>query len=123
MQKILIVDDDVQLCAALSEEFYHRGYITSAVYTADDAIDQVKSFHPDIIFLDLKMPGKGGFDVLRALNSASNSIPIIVLTAYADVRSAIDAAKLGASDFISKPYNFEELMSAVNRLTGTKSLL
>ncbi|QOJ28178.1 MAG: response regulator [Ignavibacteriales bacterium] len=122
MQKILIVDDDVQLCAALSEEFYHRGYITSAVYTADDAIDQVKSFNPDIIFLDLKMPGKGGFDVLRALNSSSNSIPIIVLTAYADVRSAIDAAKLGASDFISKPYNFEELMSAVNRLTGTKSL-
>ncbi|GMU86572.1 MAG: hypothetical protein AMXMBFR48_18140 [Ignavibacteriales bacterium] len=122
MQKILIIDDDVQLCAALSEEFFHRGFQTAAVHNADDAIEQVGIFYPDIIFLDLKMPGKGGFDVLRALNSKNNLIPIIVLTAYADVRSAIEAAKLGASDFISKPYNFEELMTAVNRLTGTKTV-
>jgi len=123
LPKILIVDDDVHLCAALSEEFQHWGYITFAVHTADDALEKAISFIPDIILLDLKMPGKGGFDVLRSLNSAGSTIPIIVLTAYADVRSAIDAAKLGASDFISKPYNVEELITAVNRLTGIKTLL
>lgn len=122
MPKILIADDDVQLCNALTEEFEYRGFSTKAVYTADEAIEQAVRFAPDIILLDLKMPEKSGFDVLRALNTSGSTIPIIVLTAYADVRSAIDAAKLGASDFISKPYNVEELVTAVSKLTGTKAL-
>jgi len=117
---ILIVDDDQHLCEALSEEFTYHGYLTNSVHNADDAIDFLKHTHPDVILLDLKMPGKNGFDVLRELNTGKHNIHIIVLTAYADVRSAIEAAKLGASDFISKPYNFDELLQAVEKLINIR---
>jgi DNA-binding response OmpR family regulator len=63
------------------------------------------------------MPGKDGFQVLREIENGQNSNPkVIVLTAYADVKSAIDAAKLGAKDFISKPYDFDELLITIRKV-------
>lgn len=118
---ILIVDDDQHLCEALTEEFTYHGYKTDSVHNADDAIDFLRKTLPDVILLDLKMPGKNGFDVLREMNENKHNVHIIVLTAYADVRSAIEAAKLGASDFISKPYNFDELLQAVEKLINTRT--
>ena len=71
----------------------------------------------DLILLDLKMPGKDGFEVLKDLEHTTISRPkVIVLTAYADVKSAIDSAKLGAGDFISKPYDFDELLITIRKV-------
>lgn len=117
---LLIVDDDLHLCEALTEEFSYHGYRTDMVHSADAALAFLKNTHPDVILLDLKMPGKNGFDVLRELSEQKHSILIIVLTAYADVRAAIEAAKLGASDFISKPYNFDELLQAIEKLINVR---
>lgn len=115
MESILIVDDDINLCKVLSEELTEIGYDTHFLASGDDVLDYIKGNRVDLLLLDLKMPGKNGFDLLQALNFENIDIRIIVLTAYADVKSAIDSAKLGASDFISKPYDFDELIITIRR--------
>ncbi|MCX6150380.1 MAG: response regulator [Ignavibacteriales bacterium] len=117
MESILIVDDDVNLCTVLRDELTEVGYAASSVYNADDALKQLLSNKQvDLILLDLKMPGKDGFYVLQMLKKMNLSVKVIVLTAYADVKSAIDSAKMGANDFISKPYDLDELLITIRKV-------
>lgn len=116
MESILIVDDDINLCIALKEDLTEVGYSAEYVTNGDSAIAYILNSPVDLILLDLKMPGKDGFDVLKDLHEKSITVKVIVLTAYADVKSAIDSAKLGASDFISKPYDFDELLITIRKV-------
>jgi len=116
MESILIVDDDVNLCTVLSEELTEVGYETYFLTNGSGVLEYVNNNQVDLILLDLKMPVKDGFDVLHELIDAHVSVRVIVLTAYADVQSAIDSAKLGASDFISKPYDFDELLITIRKV-------
>jgi len=120
-ETILIVDDDVNLCHALSEELTEVGYRAHWVTNGDDAIDYVLNKPVDIMLLDLKMPVKDGFEVLKEIEKYKLNLKIIVLTAYADVRSAVAAAKLGATDFINKPYDFDELLITIHRVLQASS--
>jgi DNA-binding NtrC family response regulator len=116
MESILIVDDDLNLCMALNDELAEVGYNTNFYTNADSALDFVNDNDVDLILLDLKMPNKDGFDVLLELNEKRFHGKVIVLTAYADVKSAIESAKLGATDFISKPYDFDELLITIRKV-------
>ncbi len=117
MEKILIVDDDINLCTLLSEELKEVGYETNFLTGGENVSEYIKTNPADLVLLDLKMPGKDGFQVLREIENGKNSNPkVIVLTAYADVKSAIDAAKLGATDFISKPYDLDELLITIRKV-------
>ncbi|MDO8549342.1 MAG: response regulator, partial [Ignavibacteria bacterium] len=93
MESILIVDDDISLCMALKDELLEVGYSVDYVNSGDDAFHYLSGNTVDLLLLDLKMPGKDGFDVLRGLTEQSIKSKIIVLTAYADVKSAIDSAR------------------------------
>jgi DNA-binding NtrC family response regulator len=121
MEKILIVDDDIILCKILSEELSTVGYETTFVHNGDDAFNILKDYPADLLLLDLKMPGKDGFQVLKELRENGIKSKVIVLTAYADVKSAIEATKLGASDFISKPYDFDELIITIRKVLQSDS--
>ena len=117
MESILIVDDDINLCTVLSEELAEIGYETNFLTGGENVSDYIKTNPVELVLLDLKMPGKNGFQVLREIENGKNFNPkVIVLTAYADVKSAIDAAKLGATDFISKPYDFDELLITIRKV-------
>ena len=118
MEKILIVDDDINLCQVLAEELGEIGYRTTYKTNAEDAVEYISSGgdKADLILLDLKMPGKDGFYVLNELNRRMLSPKVIVLTAYADVKSAIESARLGAADFISKPYDLDELLISIRKV-------
>ncbi|MGE5498449.1 MAG: response regulator [Syntrophothermus sp.] len=117
MESILIVDDDINLCTVLREELAEIGYDAHSVNGADAAFAFLESGKPvDLILLDLKMPVKDGFYVLENLRTRKIMVKVIVLTAYADVKSAIDSAKMGASDFISKPYDFDELLITIRKV-------
>lgn len=116
METILIVDDDLNLCTALKEELIEVGYDTHYVTNGFDAIKHLQKSEVDLVLLDLKMPDMDGFDVLRVMEEKDIKSKVIVLTAYADVKSAIDSAKMGASDFISKPYDFDELLITIRRV-------
>jgi DNA-binding response OmpR family regulator len=116
MESILIVDDDLNLCTALKEELIEVGYSADYVNSGDDAFPFIEHQNIDLILLDLKMPGKDGFEVLRELKDKKINIKVIVLTAYADVKGAIESARMGASDFINKPYDFDELLITIRRV-------
>jgi len=116
MESILIVDDDVNLCTALKDELIEVGYDVDYVNSGNDAFQFLSGNEVDLLLLDLKMPGQDGFDVLKQLDQRKLKSKIIVLTAYADVKSAIDSAKMGASDFISKPYDFDELLITIRKV-------
>ncbi|MAT57052.1 MAG: response regulator [Melioribacteraceae bacterium] len=116
MFNLLVVDDDKKLCEVLSEELNEIGYNADYVTTADDAINFVKSKIVDLMLLDLKMPDKDGFYVLHKLKELDTNVKTIVLTAFADVNGAMESAKLGALDFISKPYDLDELIIAIRKV-------
>ena len=117
MESILIVDDDINLCTVLSEELNAIGYETNYLTNGEEVAKVLEAGKTDLLLLDLKMPGTDGFNILQKINNHNNSHPkIIVLTAYADVKSAIESARLGASDFISKPYDFDELLITIRKV-------
>lgn len=117
MDSILVVDDDINLGTVLSQELSEIGYATKYVDNADDALIYLESGNVvDLILLDLKMPGKDGFYVLKEIKENNINVKVVVLTAYADVKSAIDSARLGASDFISKPYDLDELIITIRKV-------
>jgi DNA-binding response OmpR family regulator len=116
MESILVVDDDINLCMALKEELSEVGYDADYVNDGDAALNYLNHNNVELMLLDLKMPRKNGFEVLKELQERNIKVKVIVLTAYADVKSAIDSAKLGANDFISKPYDFDELLITIRRV-------
>jgi len=117
VEYILIVDDDENLCSVLSEELTEIGYFTHYVTDAESAVRYIEEGNQvDLILLDLKMPVNDGFYVLRKLKEKEIYKKVIVLTAYADVKSAIDSARLGATDFISKPYDLDELIITIRKV-------
>ena len=116
MESLLIVDDDINLCEALSDELKEVGYNVSTENSAESAIKFLSANKIDLVLLDLKMPEKDGFYVLNKLKENGMNVKVIVLTAYADVKSAIDSAKLGASDFVSKPYDLDDLIITIRKV-------
>jgi DNA-binding NtrC family response regulator len=116
MESILIVDDDLPVCTVLKEELSEVGYSVDYVTNGFVVLDFLDSTPVDLILLDLKMPDKDGFSVLQDLIDNKRKEKVIVITAYADVKSAIDSARMGASDFISKPYDLDELLISIRKV-------
>ncbi len=120
MTTILIVDDDELIRAALGEELVEEGFVVVYAATADAAVEKVSSQFIDLMLLDLKMPGKDGFFVLRKLRELELPVKVIILSAYADVKSAVEAAQLGACEFFHKPFDFRDVISTIKRLSSAE---
>lgn len=116
LEKILVVDDDINLCKILTEELSDVGYQAKYLTGGTEALEFLNNNTVDLLLLDLNMPGVDGFDVLNELSKREKKPKVIVLTAYADVKSAIESAKLGANDFLSKPYDFDELLITIRKV-------
>ncbi len=121
--KILISDDDETLCYLLKEELVNEGYNVDIVYDGKYAIQKLKEKNYDILLLDLEMEFVSGEKVLKFANENKPRLQVIVLTAQSDMRTAIECIKLGAYDFINKPYNFQHLLLTIERATKHKNLL
>ncbi|MGA8263249.1 MAG: sigma-54 dependent transcriptional regulator [Ignavibacteriaceae bacterium] len=121
--KVLVCDDDETLCYLLKEQLLEEGFVVDTVYDGGLAIDAIKGKNYDLLLLDLNMGEISGEDVLKFVNDYSSSLQVIVLTAQSDVKKAIECIKIGAYDFISKPYNFDELLITINRALEHKELL
>ncbi len=121
--KILVCDDDETLCYLLKEQLLEEGFVVDTVYDGSIAIDAIKGKNYDLMLLDLNMGDVSGEDVLKFVNDYNDSLQVIVLTAQSDIKKAIECIKTGAYDFISKPYNFDELLITINRALEHKELL
>ena len=112
MTSILVVDDERQIRRALGLNFRARGYVVTEAASGEAALTQVADHRPDIVLLDLGLPGIDGIAVIDALRGWTN-VPIIVLTAREDERSKVLALEAGADDYVTKPFGMAELVARV----------
>lgn len=112
---ILIIDDEVDLCQSLLELLEEEEYKVFIAHSGKEGLIKVKENLPDLVLLDLKMTGIDGIEVLERITAIDKDISVIMLTAYQSVETAVKAMKLGAYDYISKPFNYEELKIIINR--------
>jgi two-component system response regulator AtoC len=120
--KILISDDDQTLCYLLKEELVSEGYQVDIVFDGKYAIENLKKKSYDVLLLDLEMTEVHGEEVLSHANEHNPSTKVIILTAKADMRTAIDCIQRGAYDFIPKPYEFGQLVVVIERALEHKNL-
>lgn len=113
---ILIVDDNSQNIQVLGKILYEKGYNINVASSGAKALQSVNIQPPDLILLDIQMPEMDGFDVCKILksNAKTEDIPVIFLTAATDTESMLEGFKLGGVDYITKPFNNEELTIRVN---------
>jgi len=112
-QTVFVVDDDPSARDSLCWLLDTEGIATEAFESAEDCLDRWSSDWTGCITIDVRMPGKNGLQLQEELNARHNLLPIIVLTGHADVPVAIRAMKLGAYDFLEKPYSDRELLECI----------
>jgi two-component system, OmpR family, KDP operon response regulator KdpE len=123
--KILIVDDEPQIRRVLRTTLTSQGYTVSEARTGEEAFEQVRAERPDLILLDVNMPGISGLEACREIR-ASSDIPIIMLTVRGTEHDKVQALDAGADDYVVKPFGSEELMARIRaglrRAASTETL-
>jgi two-component system KDP operon response regulator KdpE len=110
--KILIVDDEPQIRRVLRTTLTSQGYTVAEARTGDEALEEVRADRPDLILLDVNLPGISGLDTCREIR-ASSDIPIIMLTVRGSERDKVQALDAGADDYVVKPFGSDELMARI----------
>ena len=113
MPKVLIVEDDDSMATALTDGFKYEGYEVVLVRDGVEGLRMSKEAKPDLMILDVMMPKMNGLDVCREIRKAGNPVPIIMLTARGQEIDKVLGLKLGADDYVTKPFGFLELMARV----------
>ena len=116
MKQVLIVDDEKITLRALREEFSNAGYAVTAVTDGEAASNLIPRQHFDLILLDMQLPGKTGLEVLKECHAQSPETIVIMITAFASVENAVTAMRAGASDYITKPYDIDDMLAKVEKL-------
>ena len=111
--RILIVDDEVTVVEVLSEYFMGQGYTVATAGDGNEALAVAERFQPAVMLLDVRMPGMDGVEVLRRMRARDANIAVIMVTANEDVALARETLKLGAFDYVAKPFDFSYLDQAV----------
>jgi DNA-binding NtrC family response regulator len=118
--RILVVDDEVPVCTSIVSALDDGNYIIDTALSGEEAIikNGIESY--DLVITDLMMPGISGMDLLRSLIDENPEMRVIMITGYSSTQSAVEAVKLGAVDYLSKPFTPEELRSTVSRILQRK---
>ena len=117
--RILIVDDDHAMRLALSESLESCGYDIGSAENGNEALSLFNKRKFDLVVTDMKMPGMTGIEVLQGVKKLSPDIPVILITAYGTVNTAVEAMKEGAAEFIMKPFSLDELEAVVKNVINT----
>ncbi len=120
LEKILIIDDDAELCEMLSEYLHKEGFEVETVQHGVRGLDRARTGGPQLIVLDVMLPGMNGFDLLRELRTSSD-VPVVLLTARGDEMDRIVGLEIGADDYLSKPFNARELLARIRAISRRNS--
>lgn len=113
--QMLVVDDEIDFLDTIALRLQLRGFEVSKAPNGSTALELAQKQKFDIALLDLKMPGMDGMEVLEKLKENHNYLEVIILTAHGSVQSAFETSKLGACEFVTKPYDFEDLIIKIRQ--------
>jgi two-component system OmpR family response regulator len=115
--RILVVEDEANLAAVIQRGLQAQGYQAPIAECGEDAILHVRAEPVDLVLLDIALPDRDGHEVLAEIRRLRRDLPVIMLTARDDVTSKISALDRGADDYVTKPFNFDELLARIRALT------
>ncbi len=122
MARILVVDDEKKMVVLLKSALEHRGHTVVGAYSGQEALDAFKTAVFDVVLTDLRMEPVGGMEVLEGVKKDSPETAVIILTAYGEVRNAVEALQKGAYQYLTKPFNFQEVAHVVEQAAGKGDL-
>ena len=120
MSNILVIDDDVDICMLLNRYLSKNGFNVTTAYSGKAALESIGTQVPDIVLCDFRLEDMNGSDLLEKIKQNNPQVPVIIMTGYSDVRTAVNIMKLGAFDYVTKPLLPEEILLTLKRaLTDT----
>jgi len=119
---VLVVDDDAAMRQMLASLFKDRGYEVSEAGSAGDALERAREVEPDAVLSDIRMPGRSGIEMVGELRRARPETPVILMTAFGSIDSAVEAMRAGAYDYITKPFEPEAVLFTVERALEHRAL-
>ncbi len=122
MKKILIIDDDTNIQIVLANLLKSKKYEPSVASSAKEAIEEIKNNFYDLVLLDIFLPDKDGLSLLKEIKNFDEELQVIILTAYGDVKNVVEAMRLGAFDYLTKPVSNEEIILAIERAFKDKKI-
>ncbi len=120
--RVLIIEDEKLIRWSLRQKFEAHGYQVTEVETGNNALEALNAGVYDLIMLDYKLPDITGLDVLRKVRETDRDVVVIMMTAYSSIESAVDAIKLGAYDYITKPFNMDDVLRTADKALETTKL-
>jgi two-component system nitrogen regulation response regulator GlnG len=120
--KILIVDDESEIALALAHVVRREGLTAVVASDGPAALQSIRAESPDVLLVDFKMPGMDGMEVMRRAKRLDEDLPVILITAFAVVRGAVEAMRAGAHDYLAKPFTHQEVIRVVLRALGERQL-
>lgn len=115
--EILIVEDEKRIAESLKKNFLSEGHHAMIAEDGEEALKKVDTIEFDAILLDWRLPKLSGFEVCKRIRETGNQVPIILLTAMSDLKNKIEAFNVGADDYITKPFSFEEVSARINAVS------
>lgn len=122
MEKILIIDDNESLRYTLTSVLEESEFETFAVADGITALNELKQNQYDLVICDMKLPGMDGMEILKEIKKIRNELPVIMLTAFGDIKNAVEAMRLGAQDYLTKPFDNEEMILTIRKSLELKYL-
>jgi DNA-binding response OmpR family regulator len=114
--KVLLVEDEPSIARGLVDFLQHAGYEVRHLRRGDAAFAAARDSRPDVVVLDIMLPGRSGLDVLRDLRTAGMAVPVVMLTAKGDIVDRVHGLELGADDYVPKPFSAHELLARLRAL-------
>src|ERR1700686_1124546 len=122
MATILIVEDEARMRRLLELDLGEAGYQTFSAADAEKGLDLLRREQIDLVLTDLKLPGLGGLEFLQAAKRLNGALPVVVMTAYGSVETAVEAMKAGAADYVLKPFSLAEMRLVVQKELDVRRL-
>ncbi|RME64646.1 MAG: sigma-54-dependent Fis family transcriptional regulator [Nitrospirae bacterium] len=119
MKRILVVDDDAQMTMALKEAITRANYEVEVFQRPKEALRRLKEGGFCLVVTDMKMPEMDGLEFIKAMRTKGITLPVLVITGFATVENAVECMKLGAADYLMKPFSFKTLKDTIDKLTGS----
>ena len=122
MKNVLVIDDDKKICWAFEQFLTSEGYHARIANNAEEGLRDIAADAPDVVLLDVKLPGMSGLEALAKIKARHRRVIVIIITAYDDIGTTIEAMRLQAFDFVPKPIDLDIVKSVLDRAFRTQAV-